>query len=378
MPENHDKILIILISVGLGGTERRIGDLFKFLSDKTPDKYHLIINRELYNTLQKANYQLENYSNIHVLDNRSLLDFKVGPNSTKIVQLGRVLTLFKYRREIKKVIRKEKIITIQAFLEMVPFLGIFPIRHVKSIASLVSHLPQYYDQDNINCRLLIQALLGFDKIDALYQFIADNLIKLRVAEKKIYFPKRNFVNHILFRPEKKEKIVTFTSRMLTFKNPQILLQAIMEALPFVDDEFSFYIMGKGPLFEAIQKEIKRKKLDMRIMTGFLFDPSEIVNKSQIHISIEEYDNATNQSLLEGMAAGCAIITNKAGLTSDVVTTDFAVCVNMTVNEISKTLISLLNNPDLVKEMGFKSREKILEDHTIEEYLDYITRLYVFD
>jgi glycosyltransferase involved in cell wall biosynthesis len=376
--DNGGNMLIVLLSVGLGGTERRIGFLYKLLSHRCPEKYHLVINLELFDTLQKAGYEFEACRNIHILEKRSIFDVKHGTGSKKIVQLGRLFTLAKYRCAIKRIIKREQITAVQVFLEMVPFLGVFPIKKVKSIASLVSHLPIYYDKKNINCKLLLYALKRYDKIDALYMFIANNLIRLGVPRKKINCPWRNFVNHRRFRPEDKDKIVTFTARMLAFKNPLLLIDAITDALPQLDNEVKLYILGKGPELQTVQREVERRGLETRIITGFHYDPSVIVNRSLVHVCIEAYDNATNQSLLEGMASGCAIITSDAGLTHEVVTADIGLRINLTKKEISDALIMLLGDPKRIARMGMNARAKILSDHNIDQYLDYITTIHDFD
>lgn len=374
----NEKIAIVLFSAGLGGTERRIGNLYKFLSQRDPARYYLIINRELYDTLNKANYHLDSFPNIFIVEGKSALDVKTGAHAGILVQFGRLFTLLKYRRILKQFISRNNITTIQVFLEMVPFLGVLPIRNVRMIASLVSHLPKYYDRTNLNSRLLIYALKRYQRVDALYQFIADNIVRLGVPESKVNYPRRNFVNHIQFRPETKAKIVTFTGRMLSYKNPFLLLDAIQKVRYEISIDIKVYILGKGPLLGILQEEVRSRKMDEMIITGFWYDPSEIVNKSMIHVSIEQYDNATNQSLLEGMAAGCAIITSNTGLTSEVVTPDVGLCVGTSSDDIAQALISLYRCPDKITEMGINARNKILAEHNIDMYLDYITGVYERD
>jgi glycosyltransferase involved in cell wall biosynthesis len=374
----NERIAFVLLGGHTGGTQRRIGNLFKFLSDRYPGKYHLIINEELYEHLQKANYRLDQYHNIHIIKGKSKLDFKKGAHASVLVNFGRVFTLFHYRKEVKRIINEQNITTIQVFLEMVPFLGVFPINGVKKIASLVMHLPKYYDKNNLNCKLLLHALQNYDKIDGLYEYIGDSLIQLGVPQEKVNYPKRNFVNHIQYKPEKKKRSVTFSARLVNWKNPLLLLDAILKTLPYVDDDIEFYIMGRGKLLKQIQNKIKSKGLEDRIKANYVSDPSLIVNKSLIHISIETYDNFTNQSLLEGMASGCAIISSDVGLTNKVVTPDVGILVELSAQEISDAIKHLMKHPYLIKKMGQNAREKIIREHTIDKYADYITKLQDFD
>ncbi len=375
---NTGNIAFILLSGDLGGTQRRIGNLFKFLSDRDPGRYHLIISRELYELLQKANYHLDEYPNIHIVEKKSILDFKKRAHSNVFIKAGRVFTLFYYRKEVDRIIKEYDITVIQVFLEMVPFLGVFPIKRVKTIASLVSHLPKYYEKDNVNCKLLLYALRNYDKVDALYEYIGESLINLGVPQEKVNYPRRNFVNHIQFKPEKKERIVTFSARMIRWKNPHVHLEAILKTIPHVEKDLIFYLMGNGTLLKQIQREIKNRNLEGRIKAFFCYDPSTIVNRSLIHVSIEEYDNFTNQTLLEGMASGCAIISSDVGLTKKVVTPDIGLLVGLTAEKISNAIVHLLKNPNQIKQMGLNARKKIEEEHSIDMYIDYITKVQDFD
>ena len=110
---------------------------------------------------------------------------------------------------------------------------------------------------------------------------------------------------------------------------------------------------------------------------FYYDPSNIINKSLIHVCIEEYDNFTNQSLLEGMSAGCAIIASRVGLTKNVVAPDAGILVKLSEKEISDAMVKLAKNPKLAEQMGRNSRRKILEEHNAKTYLDYIAKVQDF-
>jgi glycosyltransferase involved in cell wall biosynthesis len=378
MTLQYERVALVLLGGHTGGTQRRIGNLFKFLSDRYSSKYHLIINYELYGHLQKANYRFDQYPNVHIIEGKSILDFKKGAHANVLINLSRLFTLYHYRKEVNRIIKEQNITTIQVFLEMVPFLGVFPINDVKKIASLVMHLPKYYDKNNLNCKLLLRALQNYDKVDALYEYIGESLIQLGVPQEKMNYPRRNFVNHIQFKPEKKERIVTFSARLIDWKNPTLHLDAIFKTIPYVDDDIVFYIMGRGKLLKQIKNEIKNKGLEDRIKANYCSDPSSIVNKSLIHVSIEAYDNFTNQTLLEGMASGCAIISSDVGLTKKVVTPDVGILVGLTAQEISDAIKHLLKNPDLIKKIGRNARKKILKEHSIDMYIEYITKVQDFD
>lgn len=207
-------IAIVLISVAASGTERRMAVVFKHLATRFPGRYRLIINRQLYEILQKAGFGLDTLSGVHILEGRSWVDVKRGAHPGWIVNIGRARTLHGHRIEIARIANQHGIGTIQVFLEMVPFLGIFPVPGVRTIASLVSHLPKYYDPRNPNCWLLLLALRRYAVIDALYELIATRLRRLGVNPGKIHYPRRNCVDHDRFCPQRKERMVTFGARIM--------------------------------------------------------------------------------------------------------------------------------------------------------------------
>ncbi len=93
-----------------------------------------------------------------------------------------------------------------------------------------------------------------------------------------------------------------------------------------------------------------------------------------HICIEEYDNATNQSLLEGLASGCAIVASDVGYTRRVVTPDVGRLVPLQPKAIADGVLSLINCPDSLDAMGKAARRKVLCNHKIDQYLDYLTEM----
>jgi glycosyltransferase involved in cell wall biosynthesis len=264
--------------------------------------------------------------------------------------------------------------TIQAYLELVPFLGLFPVPGVRAIASLVSHLPKYYHRRHASCRLLLRALSRYQRVDALHGWIAGRLVELGVSPAKVRHPARNCVDHVRFRPEPKTRSVTFTARAIGLKNPDLLLDAARRVLAR-DPEVVFHVLGVGPRERRLRQLVARSGLDARLRLGYLPDPSPLVNRSLVHTSIEAYDNVTNQSLLEGMAAGCAIVATDAGHTREVVTPDVGLVVPPRAEALAEAITDLLARPDASEILGRNARAKVLREHNVEAYVDYLVALH---
>ena len=364
------RIATVLMGIGASGTERRMACVFEHLTRRHPGRHLLVVNRGLLDVLLSAGFRL-GPPDIHVLENRSVLDRKEGAHSGLLTNVGRLATLLSYRREIARVCRSLHIKVVQAFLEMVPVLGLWPIPGVTQVASLVSHLPKYYDGRSFSSHLLKRSLRNYPHIDALYEGITEGLVGIGVPREKISHPAWNCVDHVRFHPEPKRDIVTFTGRAFAFKRSDIMLR-VAQLVHKEASHVRFYLLGQGPMMQQLIQTVRSSGLDQWVTVAYMPDPSQIINQSRVHVCIEEFDNVTNQSLLEGLAAGCAIVASDAGYTRRVVTPDVGVLVPLKPEVIVEAVLSFINRPDSLKAMGQAARQKVLRNHSIDQYLDYLT------
>ena len=374
---NEDRIALVLASTLASGTERRQARVFRILHERYPENYHLILSREVFDGLNRSNFGLDELNNVHVLGPRSPLDQKKAAEQGWLTNLGRSHTLWRYRREIRNLIRRYEINTIQVSLEMVPFLGILPIREARTVTSLVSHLPRYYDGQSLDSRLLLRGLHKADRVDSLYRYITDNVLALGVDPAKVNSPKATCVDHDRFRPAPKKQIVTFVARAFLWKNPQLMLRVIHK----VNQELpgtQFFVMGEGPALQQLIDQKSELQLQDNVVIGHHDRPDQIVNRSLVHVCLEEYDNSPNQSTLEGMAAGCALIASDVGYTREVVTPDVGRLVGFDDSEIAFEIIDLLQNPQNAESLGVAGRAKILREFNTEQYIDYLLKLHDFN
>jgi len=360
----------VIVSTAASGTERRMAFVFRELSRRFPGVYLLVLSGDLLRALKEGGFDLVGRPDVKALTGRSSLDKKRGAEDGLLRNAGRVVTLLQYRRELVKILQQESVDLVHSYLEMVPFLGWFPLPGVEMMASLVSHLPKYYDRRNPNCRLLLGALRGYAKVDALYSFIVDRLVALGVAPAKISFPTRNCVDTERFHPRPKERIVTFTGRAYAFKNPVLMLDVI-EHVGSAHTDVRFFVLGEGPLLETLRRKARASRLAARIEVDHFPDPSVIVNRSAVHVCLEEYDNATNQSLLEGMAAGCAVVASDVGLTASVIRGGNGVLVPLEPGPIVEAVSGLLRDKDRAEQMGSAARRTCLEEHDVWTYIEYL-------
>lgn len=371
------KVAIALVSTVASGTERRLGRLFRHLAEKHPDRYHLFLSREVSEWLRVGGFGLERLKTVHVLGKRSVFDLKQGAEGGWRSRFGRSLTLMAYRNEIKSTLRQHGIGILQVSNEMVPFLGMFPIRNIKLIASLTSHVPEYYDGRSLNSRLLVKGMRRADKVDTLYEYITKGALNFGIDPRKINSPRATCVDHDRFRPEPKEQLVTFVARAISWKNPQLMMGVIRRVLERAPGT-QFHVLGDGPLLEGLLEEAQDPSIREAVAVGPHDRPYEIINRSLVHACLEEYDNAPNQSTLEGMAAGCALVATDVGLTRTVVTPDVGVLVPLDEAAIAERVALFVLNPESAKQLGSAGRTKAVREYNTKDYLEYLGQLHDFE
>ena len=133
----------------------------------------------------------------------------------------------------------------------------------------------------------------------------------------------------------------------------------------------------GPLVRQLVDEAEDLDLDQDIFIGHHDRPYEVVNRSMVHVCLEELDNAPNQSTLEGMASGCALVATDVGLTSRTVTPDVGVLVRPDEAEIADQVSRKLANPEAAQKLGAAGRAKVLREFYTEDYLEYLQKLHDF-
>jgi len=350
--------------------------VYRHLVRRYPGRYRMLIAPNLYAVLNQGGYGLDQLEGVEVLAARSHLDRKRGSDAPVLVNVGRVATLLRYRARTEAWAKAQALDVIQIYLEMVPFLGVIPLRGQAMIASLVSHLPVYFNRRSVRSRLLRRAIDRSMKADCLYLPIVEGLRRIGVDEAKLNWPFRNTTNHEAFSPRPKEPLVSFTARAIRWKNPN-LMTFVIDRVSQAHPSTRFAVLGQGPLQRGLRRVVQERGWQDKVIVGYQADPSDIVNRSLAHVSIEEFDNAPNQSLLEGMAAGCAVIASDVGATSSVVTPDVGVLTGLEPEEVARRVIALLDDPDRAKALGRAARDRILRDHHVDRYVEYLNLLHDF-
>lgn len=150
------------------------------------------------------------------------------------------------------------------------------------------------------------------------------------------------------------------------------LTYVMEKTLASDKNAKFLMVGDGgPMKPMLEKFIQEKKLENRaILTGFI--PHEEIPKyiASMDVVLAPYPKLdffyySPVKVYEYMCVGKPVVSTRIGQIAEVVEDkkDGFLTEPDDVEKITATIVELLQNPELRKEVGAAAREKILANHT---------------
>lgn len=176
-----------------------------------------------------------------------------------------------------------------------------------------------------------------------------------------------------------KKVVLFTGRILSDKNPEILLNSIPEVNTDVDNVI---FMITGPIDQNyrrhLDKIIDKYGIKNCIVTGEVNrdDLITLYKVASIFISIGSWEGLPTR-LLEAMYQECASIVYDYGSITDVITDmrDGIIIHELDSKILAKNIIMLLQDDILNKKIGMNARQTVLDKYIWNRSMEKIERLY---
>ncbi len=378
-------IIINNTKTGGGGAERRFARTFQNMSKDNNDVY-LIINSILYDYLIRSGISLDKCPNIKILHDTlgGLIEkFMLNPEKTKkwwnkfyegFLFFVKKTDYFFFIFSVINFIKREKIEIVHLILGGV-YCG-FPLLFTNKVKTVISYPDlKNMTQSRIGDRFFIAALKRCTSVDTLYYRVKENLIRLGVKEEKIHVSPSGFSDYNKFYPAKdKKNLVVFAARFVWDKNPLLFI----EAIPFVLISFptvEFFLLGDGPQRPQILYRIKELNITSSVKVKFLYNINEILTYSKIFISVQKEENYPSQSLLEAMACENAIVATDYGETRRLVDEKVGILIKEDPKELADAIIRLLANPEMTKKMGECARERVINEHNIDNFVRYLNDIY---
>lgn len=160
----------------------------------------------------------------------------------------------------------------------------------------------------------------------------------------------------------------------------LAFKMVLERFP----EIQFVMIGDGELFEVSKNIVKGLGLDKNILLLGALERKEIIKhieKSFIYIQHSLVarngdSEGTPVSIIEAMAAGLPVVsTRHAGIPDVVLEEETGLLVNETeVEQMARSIIRLVENRELAKQMGIMGKERIKQHFSIQKHIGIIQNI----
>jgi glycosyltransferase involved in cell wall biosynthesis len=184
-----------------------------------------------------------------------------------------------------------------------------------------------------------------------------------LIKKKIYpYPSSkileipNGIDPAKFVPRKKEKIVMSSGRFLPRKGFQYLIRAVSD----MDIGFEVHLCGDGPMREHLER-LSRHAQTRIIFHGWIDNDSlfyrDLLGAASIFALLSTRENAS-VALLEGMSAGCAVLTSNTSGCLETVATSGVIVDPTDRDSIKASLMVLTSDAVLRQQLQHSARQRV--------------------
>lgn len=172
-----------------------------------------------------------------------------------------------------------------------------------------------------------------------------------------------------------EHLYVYQGRIAIEKNVESLLKAWRQA--DMPSTAKLLLMGDGPLRNGLMPTYGAEH--NIIWLGTVTDERrriEILRGADVFI-LPSFVEGLSLSLLEGMACGVACLATDAGADGEVLEKGAGIVLNpqRAKGELQTLLPMLIDHPEIVKILGQKARQRVLERYDLSQNLDQLERFY---
>ncbi|MEO1480771.1 MAG: glycosyltransferase [Myxococcota bacterium] len=223
----------------------------------------------------------------------------------------------------------------------------------------------------------LRLLRRFDEVVAVSQPIADELaeagtssvtkifngVSTERVSRRLSGPAARAERRRLGLPED-QALVAMVSSLTPEKGHTLALSAI-QRLKTLD--FSVAIVGDGPLQKSLQRDAQRRGLESHVhFLGRRADVPEILAVTDIYL-MTSYQEGLPISLLEGMAAGCAVVSTAVGEIGSVIESEAQGLLTTTEpDSIAKALDRLVRDQAFREELARGAQSRVREHFSAHE------------
>jgi len=183
----------------------------------------------------------------------------------------------------------------------------------------------------------------------------------------------NNINNHTYNKSKKLNIVCI-SRLIERKGINFLLEAIKK---LKKKNIKLILVGEGKQENELQELAKDLEItDMVEFKGYVDhdDIADIYQESDLFV-LPSFNEGMSNALLEAMASGLPVISTDTGGTSELIDGNGILIQKGNSNEIAQAISKVMDDPETLMQMGFKSRE-IAETMSWEAVAEEYCRLFM--
>jgi glycosyltransferase involved in cell wall biosynthesis len=175
-----------------------------------------------------------------------------------------------------------------------------------------------------------------------------------------------------------ERRILFVGTMTNVKRPLLVLNAF-ERVTMKVGRARLTMVGDGPLLKQVQAEIRRKRLEGRVLLLPSTPPSEIIKlltKATVFVLASESEGMNN-TLLEAMATGTAIVASDNESNREVLQQGTNALLFRVDDEVDlgEKLTALLSDEKLRSRLSRAARKHCLEEFSASKLAPKLARIY---
>lgn len=376
------RIGILLMGWGIGGSEKRFANLFKYVSANSRHSYTLIANAYLTRGLSKIGIALDGHRVHRLMANGWASCFDMP--APRLGRLGGVRVrgaswlawhLYESARHLSLGLATRRL--SRDGFDVIHYVHPYYVEPAgMAVGRVLSCQDTGLRRTLLRNRFFLDALCtdGFFDIasNPIKQVLVDRLgvcdgRRLRVAP-------CTFVDYGRTSVGPKEPLVAFVGRMDPAKNPLLFVDAL-QIVRASHPSLRAVLLGDGLLKSEVEARIRAYRLQDAVTVGFHPKPEDLLARALVYVSIQSLDNYHSQALLEAMACGCAVVASDVGETDRVVSESTGLRVPLNATAIADEVGWLLDHPREAEAMGMAGRRAVTAEHTVERYSAFLESLY---
>lgn len=359
------RIGIVLLSVGIGGTEKRLATLFKYLRTLTSHDVYLVGTVRLLDLLRRQQI---------LAGDEETYAIEVPPAVTRVPSTF-YAAFPVWRRALGRALANA---AAKGWPDVIHY-GI-PISYFaaprryrrNAIVEAMASTHEWHIEGMLSAAARRGALINCLS-EPIYTSIAAR-VGSAAPDRVTRSPGSLLSFRREWRGQRKRPQVAFVARLERIKNPLLFLEAIA-ILASRRRDFTAVILGDGRLQPQVDRAIARLGLADLVRRVFHHTPIDALADSLVFVSLQHWDNYPSQALLDAMECGCAVVASDVGSTRELVNSDTGILVPFDATAIADALHRLLEDPALAGAMGARGRALVRQAHSIEAYAAYILDLY---